>query len=232
MADDVVDDVADADLSTEVGDLKFEGFDVTDATKKANGRWTLKIKKAESAVAPAPDVQSVRVPAEWMPDCKMDRIICHWTAGPYTASDHDQECYHILIEGNGKLVRGEHTIDDNVNTGDDDYAAHTRRCNTGSIGISVCCMANANEAPFRAGPCPMTRQQWEFLAQVAAQLAKRYNIPVTPKTVLGHGEVQQILGIPQLQKWDPMVLPWDTSVSKQDVGNRFRARVSQLLVSV
>lgn len=228
MADDeIVSDVSDAELQTTLGDLKFEGFEVTEAIKKPGAFWDLKIRKV--AKPPEPLAQATVVPAEWMPGCKMDRIICHWTAGPYKASDHDRECYHILIEGNGNLVRGEHAIIDNVKTGNDNYAAHTLGCNTGSIGISVCCMAGAKEAPFNPGPCPMLREQWETMAQVAAQLARRYKIAVAPRTVLGHGEVQDILGRPQKQKWDPLVLPWDPGVAKREVGNRFRARVSEIL---
>jgi N-acetyl-anhydromuramyl-L-alanine amidase AmpD len=119
--------------------------------------------------------------------------------------------------------------EDNVSVADDTYAAHTLRCNTQSIGVAVCCMANAIERPFRAGTAPMTSGQWDLLAQVAAELARRYNIPVTRSTILGHGEVQELLNIPQKQKWDPMVLPWDSSIPKRDVGDLFRAKVSAFL---
>ncbi len=51
------------------------------------------------------------------------------------------------------MVRGDHTIADNVNTADDDYAAHTRSCNA---GVSLACMAGAVESPFHAGKFPMT----------------------------------------------------------------------------
>jgi hypothetical protein len=178
---------------------------------------------------PGATVKATQIPNEWMPDCEMKRIICHWTAGSYEASDHDHECYHLLIEKDGTLVRGELSIADNVSTADEIYAHHTKGCNTKSIGIAVCCMANACERPFDPGPCPMTKEQWELLAQVAAQLAKRYRIPVTPKTVLGHGEVGQQLNIKQNEKWDPMVLPWDPFATKEKVGNLFRARVSAIL---
>jgi N-acetyl-anhydromuramyl-L-alanine amidase AmpD len=163
-----------------------------------------------------------------MPDCEMKRIICHWTAGEYKASDHDKECYHILIEKDGNLVRGDLSIADNVSTADEIYAHHTKGCNTKSIGITVCCMANAVERPFNAGLCPMTEQQWELLAEVAAELARRYRIPVTPQTILGHGEVERILNIDQNGKWDPMVLPWNPTMSKVEVGKLFREQVSVL----
>ena len=51
----------------------------------------------------------------------MSRIIAHWSAGAYRASDLDKEHYHFIIEGTGNVVRGGHTVSDNVNTADDDY---------------------------------------------------------------------------------------------------------------
>jgi hypothetical protein len=159
----------------------------------------------------------------------MERIITHWTAGGHHATTVDREHYHILIEGDGGLVRGDHTIADNVRTGDGDYAAHTRGKNTGSIGISLCCMAGAVQVPFRAGSFPMRPEQYDALALVAADLCEKYGIPVTPQTVLGHGEVQSILGAPQNGKWDPLVLPWDPGKKARAVGDDFRARVKTLL---
>ncbi|WP_083468000.1 peptidoglycan recognition protein family protein [Methylobacterium tarhaniae] len=166
------------------------------------------------------------IPNSWMPDCDMSRIICHWSAGGYRASSIDRKHYHILIEKDGELVRGVHSIADNVSTSDGFYAAHTKGANTKSIGISVCCMAGAHESPFKPGSSPMTEGQWEAMAQVAAELADRYGIAITPKTVLGHGEVERELGRPQDGKWDPLVLPWNPGLSKSEVGKRFRSRVS------
>jgi len=165
------------------------------------------------------------VPSGWMPNCSMKRIILHWTAGSYKASSIDLAHYHILVENDGKLVRGSHSIDDNVSTADNVYAAHTYMLNTGSIGISVCCMAGAAESPFNGGSSPMLKMQWDTMTQVVAELCQFYNIPVTPQTVLGHGEVESKLGIDQAGKWDPMVQPWDLSLSKQQVGDQFRSLV-------
>ncbi|MCP2727690.1 monofunctional biosynthetic peptidoglycan transglycosylase [Limnofasciculus baicalensis] len=167
------------------------------------------------------------IPKKWMPTCSMKRVILHWTAGGYKASVIDKSHYHILIEDDGKLVKGTHSIKDNVSTEDNVYAAHTKGLNTGSIGISVCCMAEAIETPFEAGYFPMTKIQWDKMAQVVAELCYFYNIPVTPETVLGHGEVEAILGIPQTGKWDPMILPWNSDLSKTEVGKEFRDLVKQ-----
>ncbi|WP_201271599.1 N-acetylmuramoyl-L-alanine amidase [Sinorhizobium meliloti] len=156
----------------------------------------------------------------------MKRIICHWSAGGHKATDLDRRHYHLLIEDDGELVRGFHSIEANESTRDGDYAAHTLNANTGSIGVAVCCMAGANEQPFRQGSAPMTRLQWETMAQVVAELCRAYRIQVTPATVLAHGEVERNLGISQRGKWDPLVLPWDTDLSKRDVAEFFRAKVA------
>lgn len=169
------------------------------------------------------------IPQAWMPKCAMKRVICHWTAGGHRASSLDKAHYHILIEDQGALVQGTHSIEDNVSTSDGHYAAHTRGLNTGSIGVAVCCMANSKEHPFEPGAFPMTQTQWQTMAKVVAELCQVYRIPVTPQTVLGHGEVSTNLGVPQAGKWDPMVLPWAPQTSKTEVGNLFRSLVKQFL---
>lgn len=166
---------------------------------------------------------------DWLPSCSMKRVICHWTAGAHRASQLDKLHYHILIEKDGKLVRGTHSIEDNVSTGDGVYAAHTLGTNTGSIGVAVCAMAGAIESPFTPGATPMLEIQWRTMAQVVAELCRFYQIPVTPRTVLGHGEVQANLGIEQKGKWDPLILPWDPAMGRTQVGNFLRSLVQNFL---
>ncbi|MBX9701151.1 MAG: N-acetylmuramoyl-L-alanine amidase [Acetobacteraceae bacterium] len=172
---------------------------------------------------------SPTVPKAWMMPAHMMRIICHWTAGSYTPSENDLSHYHILIDGDGGLHRGEHTIADNESTADGDYAAHTRGTNTGSIGVSMCCMAGAKERPFDAGVAPMKPEQWDAMVAVVAQLCAAYGIRVTPQTVLGHGEVERNLGRPQSGKWDPMKLPFDSGLTPAQVGQKLRDEVQRLL---
>lgn len=170
------------------------------------------------------------LPQDWTPNANMKRIITHWTAGSHTASGLDRHHYHILVETDGNIIRGQFSIKANEkNLKNGHYAAHTLGTNTGSIGIAVCCMAGAKESPFKAGNAPMTKIQWEQLIRITAELCRSYSIPVAPDTVLGHGEVQANLGNQQKGKWDPLILPWDTSLSKQKVGNMFRAEVAKLL---
>ena len=169
------------------------------------------------------------VPASWMPAAKMDRIICHWTAGSHRASSLDRHHYHILVEVDGKLVLGQFSIKANEVIVPKNYAAHTLNKNTKSIGITVCCMRDAEQKPFNPGPSPMTKVQWEVMAAVAADLCRAYNIPVTPQTVLGHGEVERILGVKQEDKWDPLKQPWNPAANMDAVGDEFRAQVKAML---
>ena len=162
-----------------------------------------------------------------LPEASPKRIICHWTGGRYMASALDREHYHFLVEVDGNIIKGDHSIQDNDSTSDRTYSGHTLRCNTKSIGLAVCCMSAATRT--NPGKYPMTELQWIVMAMVAAELCVHYEIPVTPKTVLGHFEVERLLGIPQRGKWDPGFLPWNKSALPRKVGDRFRDLVSGLI---
>lgn len=105
-----------------------------------------------------------------LPVCRMDRVICHWSEGHYRANSTDLEHYHILIEGDGTVRFGDHTIDDNSDTGDGDYAAHTLGATTRAIGVACCCMVGCDERPFRPGPEPMKLDQWNTMCEAVAEL--------------------------------------------------------------
>ncbi len=159
----------------------------------------------------------------------MKRIIIHWTAGTYNVSDVDREHYHYIIDGNGKAVDGKWRPEANLSTKDGEYAAHTRGCNTGAIGVSMACMWGAKESPFNPGKYPLKELQWDRMIQLVAYLAKLYKIPVTPETILTHAEVQGTLGIPQKGKWDITRLPFDPkTVGAKAVGDRLRRQVAAL----
>ncbi len=138
----------------------------------------------------------------------MKRIIFHWTAGSGRASALDREHYHRLVEFDGTVINGKEAIEDNIVTSDDDYAAHTLRMNTGSIGVAVCGMMDAKESPFEAGPAPITEEAFDALAQLGADLCMTYGIPVSDTTTLTHAEVEPNLGVKQRGKWDITRLPF------------------------
>lgn len=173
------------------------------------------------------------IPSAWMPGARIVRLILHWTAGQHRASEFDRGHYHVLVEGDGTPIRGVPTIDLNsLPAARRGYAAHTRNCNTGSIGLSLCCMGgdDVRERPFNGGRWPLTKAQWDAGSAIAAQLCKHYNIPVTAKTVLSHAEVQANLGIAQRGKWDIAKLPFDPAFdTARECGDRFRIETAAKL---
>lgn len=156
----------------------------------------------------------------------MKRIIWHWSAGTHTPSAMDRQHYHFIIDGAGKVHPGNLPPEANLNTGDGQYAAHTRGCNTGAIGIAVAAMAGAVERPFASGKYPVTQAQVDALVRVTRELAAKYRIPVTRETILSHAEVQPTLKIAQRGKWDIAWIPGMAAPGDPvKVGDKLRALV-------
>jgi hypothetical protein len=164
------------------------------------------------------------LPQKLLVPCAMKRVICHWSEGNYKANSTDLEHYHILIEGDGTVRGGDHSIADNVSTRDGDYAAHTRGANTGAIGVACCCMVGCKEKPFKPGAQPLKETQWKVMVQVVAELCQFYKIPVTPETVLGHGEVQGTLGIKQLGED-----PWAKAAKDLPPGTKSTGKITKVV---
>jgi hypothetical protein len=179
---------------------------------------------------PPPPPEGQLIPDDWMPECAMTYITVHWSAGAYEVSSSDKEHYHFIVDGGGRVVRGDYSIKANVSTGDNDgYAAHTNQANTKNIGIAAACMAGATESPFNAGKYPLTELQWMTLAKIAAELAVRYGIPCDRTKILSHGEWQSTNGVPQSGKWDINKLPWSSGLSKSEVNDQFRQHVKNFM---
>ena len=117
----------------------------------------------------------------------MKRIIIHWTGGIGKPNQHEKECYHFLIDAEGKKHEGIYNPEDNENCYDGNYAQHTGGGNTGSIGVSLCGMLNYHSRSD-IGNYPLTAVQCEAAFKFIAELCKKYNIKITPDTVLTHYE--------------------------------------------
>ena len=157
----------------------------------------------------------------------MKRIILHWSAGTHTPSALDKEHYHFIIDGAGKVHPGKWPVSANEKIVGDNYAAHTKGTNTGSIGVAVAAMAGATDRPFSAGKYPITTAQVEALVTLCRKLMKQYGIAATRQTVLSHAEVQPTLGIKQSGKWDIAWLPGMPDVADPvKVGDRLRALIN------
>ena len=155
--------------------------------------------------------QIAHVPAPQTIRRGLSRIIIHWSAGTNTVSDLDRQHYHKIVAGDGMVFSGYHTPEENISVSDGRYAAHTRSCNTGSIGVAFAAMAGAVERPFDSGPFPITARQVDAMARLCGALCRQYGIAVTRQTVLTHAEVQPTLGITQSGKWDVTWLPGMTA---------------------
>ncbi len=160
----------------------------------------------------------------------MKRVILHWTAGRTTVSALDRQHYHRIVDGEGSIFAGVWPIEANEKPEAGRYAAHTLNCNTGSIGVALCGMAGATEAPFSVGLHPINDLQMRAAAQLVADLCRQYGILVTPSTVLTHAEVQPTLGIAQRGKWDIARLPWRSDlVGPRPVGDYIRQLVLEAM---
>lgn len=172
------------------------------------------------------------VPAAWMPAAKMFRIHVHWTGGTYTPNSKDKSSYHFLVTGEPSIVQGDKSVKANERLSGMTPASHTLNANTGAIGISICSMGGTDvkEKPFVPGKYPITREQWDLALKAIADLSKRYNIPVTPQTILTHAEVQTNLGIAQKNKWDITRLVFMPEVvGAKPIGDLMRRSVAAIL---
>lgn len=170
------------------------------------------------------------VPDDWMPPATIKRIHVHWTAGGHKANEIDLKSYHILVEGDGEIRRGKHSIAANGVGAKGPQASHTLKGNTGAIGVSLCCMRQSVERPFNPGPSPLTPVQWKRGIEVIADLAERYGVPVAPTTILTHAEVHPNLNIRQKNKWDISRLAFDDRFDgPKAVGDEMRIRVAEML---
>lgn len=118
----------------------------------------------------------------------MKRIIIHWTAGTNKPCGEDFKHYHYLITGAGEVRSGEFKPEDNENCSDEKYAVHTGGGNTGSIGVAMCGMYVPKGVSIKRTEYPLTKKQCERMFKLCAELCKKYNIPITPDTVMTHYE--------------------------------------------
>lgn len=156
---------------------------------------------------------------------EVDRVILHWTGGGANPAQPDLRAYHALIDQSLTLHRGKFSADDNIDTSDRIYAAHTLQANTRAFGLSLCGMHGAVENRTN-GPVPITRNQFELSAQLTAQILLAAGLPCERHTALSHAEVQETLGIQQRGKWDINVLPWRTDLKgARVIGDYWRDQI-------
>lgn len=155
----------------------------------------------------------------------MNRIIIHWTAGGQVPTSYEKEFYHFLVDCLGKVILGKFKPEANLICRKGMYAAHTGGGNTGSIGVALCGMANFKNKNDM-GDFPITKIQFESAMKLCAQLAKKYNIKITPDNVMTHFEFgQKYPATTSYGKIDIVFLPPYPWVSADDVGSFIRSKI-------
>lgn len=154
----------------------------------------------------------------------MKRIIIHWTAGTYQPNNIDFEHYHYLVNGDGMVINGKFKPEDNLNCNDGKYAAHTGGGNTGSIGIAMCGMSGYSSAKgISSTKYPLTKVQCERCFKLVAELCQKYNLQVTPQTVLTHYEFgKSHPNTSSAGKIDIVYLPPYPEIAQSKVGDFIR----------
>lgn len=159
----------------------------------------------------------------------MKRIVIHWTAGGYTPSDYEKQFYHYLVDDKGNVHDGKYKPEDNLNCNDDKYAAHTGGGNTGSIGVAMCAMAGFKNKS-NVGDYPITPKQFEATMQLCAKLVKKYNLKVTPDSVLTHYEFgKKNPKTSSAGKIDIIFIPPYDWVVQNDCGSFIRSKIKWYL---
>jgi len=155
----------------------------------------------------------------------MKRIIVHWTAGGHFPTAYEKERYHFLVDSLGKVYLGKFKPEANLKCVKGLYAMHTGGGNTGSIGVSMCGMADFKNKNSQ-GKFPLTKIQFESTMKLCAQLAKKYEITVTPDTVMTHYEFgQKHPKTTSYGKIDIIFIPSYPWVSKDDAGSFIRSKI-------
>lgn len=147
------------------------------------------------------------------------------TAGTNQPNSTDYQHYHYLINSDGLVVDGKFKPEDNENCNDGKYAQHTGGGNTGSIGVSMCGMAGFN-GKADSTKYPLTAKQCERMYKLVAELCKKYNIPITPETVLTHYEFGQ--SHPKTTSFGKIDITWLPNAENlpiKEYGNFIRGKV-------
>ena len=155
----------------------------------------------------------------------MKKIIIHWTAGANSPNSIDKMHYHYLIDSKGEVSKGVYRPEDNLDCTDGMYAQHTGGGNTGAIGVAFCGMLGFVSSSNQ-GKYPLVKKQCEAGFKFLAELSKKYNIPITSKTVMTHYEFG--LANPKTTsagKIDIVFLPPYPEVGKPKVGDFIRNKI-------
>ena len=152
----------------------------------------------------------------------LNKICLHWSAGANFPCNVDLEAYHFCIDKLGRIYRGNHKPDDNLDCTDGNYAKHCGGGNTGCIGLSVCGMAGF-DLKNKKTQYPLTQKQVETLCCFTGYLSNLYGIPISENSVFTHYEFDRRQKKKQ-GKTDITFLPYIPTLSSDEVGSYLRKK--------
>lgn len=150
----------------------------------------------------------------------LSKICLHWTAGANYPCKTDLNSYHFLIDKDGKIYKGTHAPEDNLNCYDGNYAKHCGGGNTGCIGIS-CCGMFGFDLKNKKTKYPLTKSQVEALCCLTGYLSIKYGILINERTVFTHYEFDKKKTKPE-GKIDITYLPYLPNLQITRVGGYLR----------
>lgn len=149
-------------------------------------------------------------------------IIIHWTAGVYNPNEIDKKAYHYLVTGQGNMVKGLYSPEDNLNCSDGKYAQHCGGGNTGRIGVAMCGMMGYTPTNYTL--FPLTLKQVEATCQLVAEIMLKYNLPYD--NVRTHAEFgEENPNTSSYGKIDIIELPCINIKGTKNVGDVLRNKV-------
>lgn len=154
----------------------------------------------------------------------LTKMCLHWTAGANSPCNVDLEAYHFCIDKFGRIYKGKHKPEDNLNCNDGNYAKHCGGGNTGCIGISVCGMAGF-DLKNKKTSYPLTQNQIETMCCLVGYLSNLYGIPIEENKVFTHYEFDQKQKKRQ-GKIDITYLPYLPTMPVKEVGFYFRQKAN------
>lgn len=153
------------------------------------------------------------------------KIIIHWTGGTLVPNDTEREHYHYLIgfkDNKPFLEKGNYAVEDNDNCYDGRYAQHTGGGNTGAIGIAISGMLGF-KGKHEIGKYPFNEAQYGKMCRLVAEVAYKYNIPITKDRVMTHFEFgKSHPNTSSAGKPDISFLPFNPHIKAENIGNDIR----------
>lgn len=156
----------------------------------------------------------------------MKYITIHWTAGGHAVNAIDRAHYHFIIDGDGKVVTGDHPPEANrPPLRGRKYAAHCGGGNSWNIGVALAGMAGYR-SPSAPGKFPLTAKQCEAAWEYVAYISHKYDIPVTPDRIFTHYEFgKRNPNSLSRGKIDIVHLPHEPQLQIDEIGNYIRNKV-------